>query len=352
MKKVKHLHIMNNDKFCMPYVKFIEENFGKDDHVFLFLHNYPEKFGEIKKQENIIDLSKKNIILIMLYAMYYMLCSNKLYFHGLLSSKENIFFALNPWIFKKSYWAIWGTDLYEYMNREQNPKWQTKIMYKANDFVKGSMAGYITHIKGDYGLAQKWFGAKGQYYDCFLYLSNLYKDISIKEVEKEDLYIQIGNSADPSNNHKDILDNLLPYKTKNIKIYCPLSYGDERWAKEIKEYGEKLYGSKFIPMMDFLSFDEYCQFNSNIDIAIFAHNRQQAVGNIISLLGMGKTVYLRKTVTTASMLDDLDVAYLDFDKFNSINKISIQQSESNKIRIKEHFSKQKLIEQWGAIFNA
>lgn len=42
------------------------------------------------------------------------------------------------------------------------------------------------------------------------------------------------------------------------------------------------------PIVDFMDFNEYINFLSTIDIAIFNHKRQQGMGNIITLLGMGK----------------------------------------------------------------
>jgi hypothetical protein len=44
------------------------------------------------------------------------------------------------------------------------------------------------------------------------------------------LSILLGNSADPSNNHVEALERLLPYRDQDIKIYAPLSYGDQRPA--------------------------------------------------------------------------------------------------------------------------
>lgn len=56
-------------------------------------------------------------------------------------------------------------------------------------------------------------------------------------------------------------------------------------------------------------------FLSSLDIAIFAHNRQQGFGNTVSLLGMGKTVYLKEEVTTYQALEKIGL------KINSFNKL-------------------------------
>ena len=82
----------------------------------------------------------------------------------------------------------------------------------------------ITFIDGDYHLAQKWYGAKGKYQKSFNYPSNLYKDHQITDKLEKTIYIQIGNSADSSNNHLEILENLVKFKDKDIKIIAPPQY--------------------------------------------------------------------------------------------------------------------------------
>ena len=42
-----------------------------------------------------------------------------------------------------------------------------------------------------------------------------------------------------------------------------------------------------------LPLSDYLKILGKIDIAIFNHERQQAVGNITSLLGLGKKVYIK-----------------------------------------------------------
>lgn len=342
---------MSNEKFCIPYIEFVNSNFKNKTHIFVLLKNDGNKYGEIPELKNVIDFSNVSIVGTTLKLLPYMMKAEKIIFHGLFEFQKNLIYTLNPWVLKKSYWVMWGGDLYEYLDRDEKYSFKNRIMYKIIDFIKGNMKGYISHINGDYVLAQKWFGAKGKYYHCLMYLSNIYKEVPISQSCKEEIWVQIGNSADSTNNHKEILEKLLKYKYDNIKLYCPLSYGNARWAQEIKEYGENLFGNKFIAMMDYISFEEYCNFNNSIDIAIFAHNRQQAVGNIISLLGMGKTVYLRKEVTTTTMLDEIGLKYYDFEQLNELREISFEDKKNNILKIKENFSEEKLIEQWGVIFN-
>ncbi|WP_083234102.1 TDP-N-acetylfucosamine:lipid II N-acetylfucosaminyltransferase [Candidatus Marithrix sp. Canyon 246] len=75
-------------------------------------------------------------------------------------------------------------------------------------------------------------------------------------------------------------------------MFVPLSYGDPKgvYIKEVISTGTKIFGDKFIPMTEFMDFDKYLNFLGSINITIFNHNRQQAMGNTITLLGFGKKV--------------------------------------------------------------
>lgn len=352
---MKYLHIMFNEKFIPDYIKFLEKKFIIKEHKFYIIGG--KDYEKIIEKPYIKNFTSKNqvlkkILIIKAYFNMYlsMIKSKKIIIHGFFNPLTIIFLFLNPWFLKKCNWIIWGGDLYSYLERESR-SFLKKIYYKIENFVKGNMRGYITHIKGDYILAQKWYGAKGIYYDCFMYPSNTYKEIKLIENKKKEIFIQVGNSADLSNNHFFILDELERVKDKDIKVFCILSYGDKEWAKKVIEYGKDKLGDKFIPILDFMKYEAYMEFISKIDIAIFAHDRQQAVGNIISLLSMEKTIYLKSEVTTYDMLENLNIKVGNFNEFNSIKLFSKKDREQNKDIIKNRFSEERLADDLKKIFN-
>ena len=357
---MKYLHIMRNDKFINLFIDFINKNFSKEENTFFIMDgletievlNEKNVKSYISKGRNLKGILKKVILLLQLPILYiklfnYCKKSKKIYFHALGDPRLIIFLFVFRNFLKKSYWLVWGGDLYSYIYRKQK-----KIFYKIEDYVKGNMKGYITQVEGDFQLAQEWFKANGKFYYCFGYPSNLYKEMDLKEIEKKELWIQIGNSADPSNNHLEILEKLSKFKNMNIKLFCILSYGgNEEYKNQVIKKGLELFKDKFYPILNFMEFDEYMNFLSSLDIAIFAHNRQQAFGNIISLLSMKKTVYLKETVTTFETLKELGIEVKLFEKLINLEKIDENILENNKRIIKENFSEEKLIEQWKNIFN-
>ena len=242
---------------------------------------------------------------------------------------------------------MWGGDLYVYQLGERNWKWKLREFFRRP--VIKNMGHLVTYIKGDYELAQQWYGARGQYHECFMYPSNLYKDYQVSEKQHTGINILVGNSADPSNNHLEVLDKLETYKQEDIKIYAPLSYGNPDHAKRVIQEGKKRFGDKFIPLTEMIPFQEYIEFLGLIDIAIFNHKRQQAMGNTITLLGLGKKVYMRTDVTQWQFFQSHGMVVFDIETFKPkpMPKESVQ---ANSLYTKDYFSKQNYQQQLSEIF--
>lgn len=345
---MKNLHLFPNVKFTEPYIDFINTNFDSKYHLFLIIGNGVG--DKIKQRDNVKKISMDfQSILLLIREMY---SCEKIILHGLFSPPIVIMLFFQPWLLEKSNWCVWGSDLYWYKYRNQSFK--ANIYERLRGFVIRNMGGLITHIKGDYELAQKWYGAKGKYIYSFLYPSNLFKEYDLSKENKEDIrtYIQVGNSANPTNNHIEIFNKLENFKDEPIEVICPLSYGNPEYRERVIEEGSKIFGDKFKPLEDFIPFEEYLELLAKIDIAIFNHERQQAMGNIITLLGLGKKVYIRDDITTWEFCIDhgLKVNSSNEDFNELFKEISNSERFNNISNIKKYFSKEKLISDWNDIF--
>lgn len=345
---MKNLHLFPNEKFTEPYIEFINKNFDYKEHLFLIIG---KGIGaHITARENVVTISKdvKSIVL-LLKEMY---SCDKIFLHGLFLREIVLLLFIQPWLLKKCNWVIWGGDLYRYKYRKRTFK--SDVYEKFREFVIKNMGGLITHIKGDYELAQKWYGAKGKYYYSFMYPSNLYKKYDLSHVSKDHdkIYIQIGNSANPSNNHFEVFEKLKEYKDESIEIICPLSYGNLEYRDKVIKEGEKIFGEKFTPITTFLPFEEYLGLLAKIDIAIFNHKRQQAMGNITTLLGLGKKVYIRDDITTWQFCKEhgLKVFSSNAGFSDLLQEMPKREKFSNMETVKRHFSENKLKDDWKKIF--
>ena len=327
---------MVNEKFIAPFMNFVIDNFDTVNHKFLLIGHKSNKFNLLCR-DDLTWIDKKYKVVELLKYMYE---ADKIIIHGLWSSHLIKLLFFQPWLLKKSYWVMWGGDFYF----PETQSWIKKQVIK-------KMGHFISYIKGDYELAQKWYGAKGEYHECFMYPSNLYKEYNIQPKEHSTINIQLGNSADPTNNHIDVLKKLTKYKDENINIFVPLSYGNEEYAKEVIAYGKQLFHEKFIPLTEFMAFEKYLAFLSEIDIAIFAHKRQQAMGNTITLLGLGKKVYMRSDITPWQLFKDIDVNVFDVENIE-IDLINQQIQKENQEKIKEYFSEKNYLQQLRNLFES
>lgn len=342
------LHIASCDKFIPPFIELVREDFDFSQHEFYLTHGMAE--NELKSHPNVTlgKPGKTNRIKEYLQLIRPMHQSKKIILHGLFNWHIVIMLFFMPWLLKKSYWVMWGGDLYVYQLGERNWKWKLKEFFRRPVIKK--MEHLVTYIKGDYELAQQWYGATGRYHECFMYPSNLYKDYVVPEKQHTGINILVGNSADPSNNHSEVFDKLEAFKEQDIKIYAPLSYGNQVYAQRVIEEGKKRFGEKFQPLTEMMPFNQYLEFLGGIDIAIFNHKRQQAMGNAITLLGLGKKVYMRSDVTQWNFFKSHDIAVYDIEELQ-VNDTDQQGLTKNKETVKQYFCMDNYLKQLHELFD-
>ena len=333
----KIVHILSVEKFIPAFIETVELNFNIDNHKMVFLSKKKLDYG-LKDNLNYIWIDKK-IQFFKLSSLLYK--SDKIILHSLFFGRFlMIVLFFQPWLIKKCYWLMWGGDFYF----PERKGWVKKQIIKR-------IRHFVTFLKGDFELLKKWYGAKGMLHECFMYPSNIYKEYDVQPKEDEGIInIQVGNSADPTNNHIKIFEKLSKHKNENIKIYTPLSYGDQAYVKAVVSKGKEIFGDKFIALIDFMPFEKYLDFLGAIDIAIFAHKRQQAMGNIITLLGLGKKVYIRSDITTWQFFKDINVRLSDFNNFE-LAKIDSLNKKINKDKIKSFFSEDIYLKQLQSFLN-
>ncbi|RZM81179.1 hypothetical protein C3B51_09325 [Pseudoalteromonas rubra] len=350
IKKYKFIHIVKNDKFINEFYNFIIENFPSEEHLFIYVVGEPESKFTIPEAENVINLNNQYKGLMKSLRLSKILqphCdgAEKIIFHSFYAKDIVRFLFFNQKFLSKSYWVMWGVDLYNYSLKISTIK--SLLSYFIAKNLKGRFAGYITYLKEDYSIAEKKYSAKGLFHECLMYPSNLYKEYDVKDNETNFINIQVGNSADRTNNHLEVLRKLLPYKEENIRIYVPLSYGSKENANQVIEQGLKWFGDKFIPLTEFMPFEEYLKLLGSIDIAIFNHKRQQAMGNTITLLGLGKTVYIRRDTSQWEFFTEKGINVRDFEK---LENLEFSKEERNIEIVKTYFSKSNFLEQLRKIF--
>lgn len=344
----KIIHICSFDKFIKDFIEFNEKNCSGFSHEY-FIIGYHEKY-ELPKSGHfsVIPSIFKEKARYLLSLSREIKTADKVIVHGLFDVKLIAFLYVHRTYLSKTYWVIWGGDLYIPAS--------VNVKQKISSFMRKSvverLSGVITYIKGDYNNAKKKWNFKGNYHECIMYPSNIFKEQDCGGTVKESEFINIlvGHSANPENNHEEVFEqiNSLPI-IKRSNVYAPLSYGDEEYKIKVLELGRCLFGERFHPLIDFMPLTDYLALLSNIDIAVFNHKRQQAMGNTINLIGLGKTVYLRSDVTQWDLFRELGVVVRDVEHFDG-QLLTAEQKEQNYQIVKEYFSAENYKNQLNTIY--
>jgi len=105
--------------------------------------------------------------------------------------------------------------------------------------------------------------------------------------------ILVGNSASFENNHLELFELLAErFDLEGRRLIVPLSYGNPWYAEKIAAAGQRLFGSQFVPLTDFLPKDEYIDLLGSCGHVFMNHLRQQALGNICIMMLKGSRIYL------------------------------------------------------------
>lgn len=344
------LHLMIDEKFTSGFVFFINEHFNNDEHIFLVMNSKKEMryAGSVEGVPNVIVAHKD--ILGLASIIKNMIAADKIILHGM----------FNPYIVclldvlslaKKTYWCIWGGDLYDY--QKDSNRWR-----KLKTRVISRLKAVITPLEGDYELAKVAYGAHCKSFPCLAPNTVITQKPDIESFCKKwasdaPLKILLGNSADCENRHMYLLDQLSGYSQHDIRIYMPLSYGDQKYAQEVVVYARRIFGDKVTPMFDFMPIDQYRSFLRSIDVAVFAHKRQQAFSNTIQLLSLGVKVYLDPNGSIRNFLDAQGIESFDVENVKNDLFVPITQEtmERNQAKICSRCSLENLITEWDLVFN-
>jgi hypothetical protein len=326
-----HLFPCENS-YSSSLLALLEKRIQIEDHLFVFGFGKSMKHksaqSEVLKPNTIYLTNFLHLIrfLIILYSKKYWI-----FFHFLAYDPTLIFWRFNKKIIKKSTWIIWGGDLYAFQN--------AKISLR-NRFYESCRLRIIpwfpeiaSFIKEDADLAKKVYLSKAEYhyvlYPIPVRIEHLMSRSEVRKARTKG--ILLGNSADPSNRHTESLEMLVPFMDEDIEVYCPLSYGgNPAYIEMISKKGKSIFGEKFHPLSHFLNADDYAGLLHKIDIVIMNHQRQQGLGNILSLLYLGKKVYLRADTTSyiflkrnnCQVFDVNEIMNSDFSLFSSFTDIN------------------------------
>ncbi len=351
MTKKLILHFCSSSPISKSYIEFVNSEFDPNEHYFIifetsFKYEYPD---------NTYFISTQNSKVAYLKLIQKLFKCDKLILHGFF---QNLYISrlltIFPWLIKKTTWVLWGGDFYdeiEMLPYTKQLKYRVFFYFKKRILKK--IPYYTTYLPHDFYLAQQFYQSNAKLIECIMYPSNLFKKVKqVITTSKNEKIILVGNSASRANNHIEIL-----YKLNSLdidvgyKVICPLSYGDMDYQQEVIAIGNSIFGNKFIPLTKVIDSESYANLLSTVDIALFNHNRQEGMGTTITLLGMGKKVYLQNSTSQWLLFKSLDVKVFDINNsLDSLFKFDINIKQSNICKIASYFNIENLINQNSEIF--
>ena len=116
--------------------------------------------------------------------------------------------------------------------------------------------------------------------------------------------VMVGNSASLTNNHFETVSWLNKWH-KDIKVFYPLSYGDDVYRARFSNYLAQHALFDYELLTQYLPPEKYASFLNSIDVCIMNHSRPEGVGNISALIYLGKKVFLNEKCETYSLFKKL-----------------------------------------------
>lgn len=352
---MKVLHCFNDEIHSVNCIRVLQKYDDQVEQIFLHVGSSQQQYKRLKDVfDKIVFIERDNFI-------YYVNNNgfDAVFIHNITTVPITVLYKVDKNI--KIFWFSWGFDIYSPIAHKPFVKLN---LYKRLT-RKNISKNLIHHLRVIHGFLNRWSKRKYiyksisriDYYSGVLPieydLMSTNKFFKAKQVdfsyingrstlESDNLQIYdnlktsvlLGNSGDPTNNHLDAM--ALLHKTGySGEIYAFLSYGGTAdYVTKVKNGGMKMFGSRFHPITDFLSFEDFNQIIQTCGNMIMYHERQQAMGNIYQGLLNGCKVYLSETSVTYKYLKS--VGYIvfsmqkDLDLYNLTSMLTVEQVSHNR----------------------
>ena len=294
---------------------------------------------------------KKNFPLIL------QLCSenniDKIILHGLKSDLVDCLKFLKQNIDCRVYWIFWGYELYftlgnlgkyKLFDGFLNPFLRdtyyspNRLSFIVKRFFYGkrllsdvfkealTMIDYFCFWNyKDYELLQAHFHTNIKYkYFAYMASEETAIKVNIEDVVcKKSKTLMINHQASNTGNHNTVMKKIAWLDTKNdYKKIVPLSYGSSRIRKLVLRQGQHLFKEQFNPILEYMPRDKYFELMSSVEVAVFGQKRQEASGNISTLLKNGVKVFLREKNNLLQYYREKGYIIFSFEKdLNSIDDL-------------------------------
>ena len=213
-------------------------------------------------------------------------------------------------------------------------------------------------VKGDYEVIKNSYNTQASY-TYSVYPSDVNEEafagLSATCPVADRNVVLVGNSADPSNNHMQILTALAASADHIDEILVPLMYGGPKdYVSRVVAHGQRLFGEKFTPLTNFLPSNEYAKILCKAKVLVFNHYRQQGLGNAFVILAFRKKVFIRSDITSWNYFRRIGIKTHDTVKLllgeENLFDFDIAEGDKNSEIIRNEVSEGNLVKMWSQVF--
>lgn len=180
--------------------------------------------------------------------------------------------------------------------RKRNGDYFFFISNKIKRFVLKSVRYVITLTSDDAKKIKEWFTLSNVIVTG--YIRDTYKEFRVYAKSLEESQspkkIMISHSSFNHNYHLEIFDLLARFNDENIKIICPLSYGNAHYREKVVKRGKEIFGDKFVYYDKLLPRSEYNDLLASIDIYISNAIMQTGLYVVAFCICTGRKLFLRE----------------------------------------------------------
>lgn len=347
MKKI--LHIVNSSIYIDKFRNFIKDNNFNFSHDYLVLANNKEVI-----YENGYEKSNLGRIDYIIPGFDFLVKDyQKVFIHGLFDNRLILNLYFNKKYLYKFYWIIWGGDFYfDFVGHSYLKRLILRYLKK---IVVRKIRYMISYLENEVNLVKNYYKSEAIFLNCICYPNLTFEGLNsliVNTEYKSPLKILVGNSSSINNYQIEVFEKIKFFN--DIQVYTPLSYGPNFNREIIINCGNSIFGEKFFPITKFINYEEYKSFLNKIDIAIFNHKHQEAMGNILLLLYFGKKVYLNSKITSKEFFDKLGIVTYsinDISDYSEFINLDYNTLSNNSLLVSNIFTAENLIAQWKEIFD-
>jgi hypothetical protein len=161
--------------------------------------------------------------------------------------------------------------------------------------------------------------------------------------------IMVGHNGSPLLNHIEVI-NYLSRVNCQEEILLPLNYGKKEYISKLISEIPKFPHLKIETLEESLSMQDYYTYISDVEYFLLNSYCQQGLGNIIYFLYNNSTVYLSEKSSSYHFFNELGFTLRSMEDLfigKNLTSISNDEKAKNKQLVHEHFSREKVLKQWG-----